>query len=531
MSARPKPFTVPQRVSSTATVPAPVGGLNAYDSIANMPETDAIIMRNFYPEAYGVRVRRGYKEHAIGLNGDVGTLMQYYGVTGSPTIFAVDQTQVMDITATGDYSAGTPICASAYPWWQYTNMGNASGNHMIAFNGVDDGIVFDGTGLHRLVAGDGTTVDTWSGVDPQDLVVPVVHQHRLWAVEKDSTRGWYLPPDQYYGVAVSFDFGANFSRGGFLQTLITYTQDSGYGPDDYLAGISSAGELVLYKGTDPGTATTWGLVGVFYIGATFTRRCASRFGGDVAILTQYGMITIGSIAKPTDVTVLDNALSRKIQPVISEVVSEGSARLGWAMLLYPNANMQVINVPGIIPSQTLQLVYNTLTKAWGLFEGMPAVSWMSVNDSLMFGATGKVYRAWEGGLDNVDLQGNNGIPVYAECQQSFNYFSMRGANKHFKLFRPVLMFRGGFKYRAGANMDFDLNSLPPPASFSTSNYGIWNTAIWDLHDVWSGGAQTDKQWVSIVGIGYAAAIRIGIYTQSDVIWASTDWVFEKGGVV
>jgi hypothetical protein len=409
---------------------------------------------------------------------------------------------------------------------------NPAGTHMVAFNGADDGILWSSDGLHRLVAGNGTAADTWSGVDPKKLVVPVVHQSRLFAVEKDSTKAWYLPPQQVWGIAKFFDFGANFQRGGFLQTLVVYTQDSGYVPDDYLVAISSGGECVIYKGTDPETLDTWALVGVFFIGSTFTRRCAVRFGGDVAILTQYGLVTVGSIAKPTEYSVLDNALSQKIQYLISEVTHGAEDRGGWSVTFHAPTNMMLINVPGIDVSQTFQLAYNTLTKAWCQFEGMHAWCWYSVFDQLFFGGGDDVlYRAWEGYLDDVDLDGKNGRYIEAEVQQAFSYFKLPGENKHFKMFRPTFLYNGQFKFRAGANMDFDFATVPPPASFGIAIYGIWNESLWNDGDVWSGGSQSNKQWISIVGLGYAAAIRISVKCGASLIWVSTDWLMEKGGVV
>jgi hypothetical protein len=80
-------------------------------------------------------------------------------------------------------------------------------------------------------------------------------------------------------------------------------------------------------------------------------------------------------------------------------------------------------------------------------------------------------------------------------------------------------------------MDFDFTSQPPPANFALNTSGIWNTSLWDTNDVWAGGSQTDKQWVSIVGIGYAAAARIALETGAGAVWVSTDWLMEKGGVV
>jgi hypothetical protein len=520
-----------RQISYSKTVTAPIGGLNAFNSISNMPESDAVVLRNFFPEPFGVRVRKGYREHATGLDGDVCTLMRYNAIDGTTKLFAVDQVGVYDVTTPGDYSLAVPVADSTNPWWQCTNSANPAGTFLIAFNGKDDGLLYDGTAMHSLVDGNGTDPYTWSGIDPKLLVQPIAHQHRIWAVEKDTTRAWYLPPEQLWGVAESFDFGGNFNRGGYLQALTTYTYDSGYGPNDYLAAISSAGEVSLYKGIDPNSAADWALIGVFYVGATFTRRCTTKFGGDFAMLTQYGMVTMNSVMSPASDSVLNNALSQKIQYLISEVTSEGSYRAGWDIHTFASANFMMINVPGVVPEQTFQLVYNTLIKAWTIFEGMVANCWVTVADTLAYGSNGKVYRAWEGTLDEVLLDGSGGHTINAEAQQAFSYFQEPGANKHYKMFRPTFLYSGKFKYRAGANMNFDFATQPPPASFSTSNFGVWNTSLWDEGDVWAGGSQSDKQWVSITGIGYAASIRIGIDTSSETVWVSTDWLMEKGGVV
>lgn len=518
------------QTSGSSTVQAPTGGLNAFDPISNMPETDALSISNFFPEAFGLRLRKGYVEHATGFTGAVCSILSYIPQTGNRQIFAVDQTAAWDITLPHDISEDTEKWLSTNPWWQSVNFSNPAGTHMLAFNAVDDGVLVSSTGVHRLVAGNGTDAYSWSGVDPKKLVSPIAHQHRIWAVEKESTRGWYLPPEQVWGVATSFDFGANFSLGGYLQALATYTQDSGYGPDDYLVAISSAGQVVVYKGIDPSSSTDWSLVGVFLVGATFSRRCATNFGGDVALLSQYGMVTIGSLAKPDSTSVLDNALSKKVQTLMSQVVSEGSYRSGWSILLFPSANMMVINVPGLDYTQTFQLVFNTVTKAWSMFRGMQAFCFSVMSDTLMYGSQGRVYRAWEGNLDGVLLDGTGGTNITGEVQQAFSYFGLPGANKHYKMFRPTFVYSGVFQYRAGANMDFDFATQPPPAAFGTANFGIWNASNWDSTAVWSGGSQSSKQWVGISGVGYAAAIRMSVESGSELLWVATDWLMEKGGV-
>ena len=137
----------------------------------------------------------------------------------------------------------------------------------MAVNGVDSPIWIkpDGT-IERLIAGDGTTANTISGIDPVKFIHVYSHQKRIWFVEKESTSGWYLPPNVLYGIAKQFDFGPNWTRGGYLTQIITWTIDDGNGADDHLAAISSEGEVSIYQGTDPDNADTWTLQGVYFAG-------------------------------------------------------------------------------------------------------------------------------------------------------------------------------------------------------------------------------------------------------------------------
>lgn len=58
------------------TLPAPVGGLNARDSVDKMNQADAIVMDNYIPMDTKVVLRRGYAEY-VRLNAAVKTLAEY----------------------------------------------------------------------------------------------------------------------------------------------------------------------------------------------------------------------------------------------------------------------------------------------------------------------------------------------------------------------------------------------------------------------------------------------------------------------
>jgi len=57
--------------AKSASLPASVGGINAYDSLMMMPPQDCIYTFNLMPVEYGLRLRRGYSEWsqgAVGVN-------------------------------------------------------------------------------------------------------------------------------------------------------------------------------------------------------------------------------------------------------------------------------------------------------------------------------------------------------------------------------------------------------------------------------------------------------------------------------
>jgi hypothetical protein len=519
-----------RQISNSTTTVSPVGGMNTYDAIPAMPVQDAILLRNFLPSSYGVSIRKGYRNHADGFTGIVKTLMTWRNTDGTNAFFAVDDDGIYDVS-TPDTVTGTPDVDLTDARIQWTVMGNSAGVHLIGFNGVDDGVWYTDAGWDSLESGNGTDSGTWANVDPADLIHCTVHQKRVWAVQKDSTLGWYLPPEQIYGVASSFDFGGVFNRGGYLQALTTWTHDGGDGMDDYLLAISSAGQVAVYKGLSPDSVATWECVGTYFVGETFTRRCFAKYGGDVVLLTQYGVLTMSGIVKSSDGSVLTTALSRKIQSLFSQVTTEGSYRDGWQILVYPSANLLIVNVPGLDITQNTQLVLNTIIGSWTTFSEIEAFCWATDYDSLFFGGDAVVHRAWEGFQDNVAQDGSGGDDILASAQQAFNYFGLPGQLKHFKMVRPTFIVNGEFEYQIGINVDFNFNDTEAPGGMGIENAGIWGTSEWGDGSVWTGGYHSSKQWSSVLDFGYAASVRLSMKANSEITWTSVDWIFEKGGIV
>lgn len=521
-----------RQISKSTTLVAPVGGLNTYDPISTMNKTEAIILRNLFPASYGCQLRRGSRLHAGDFTGTVSTLMAWNGNDGTSKVFAIDEDGLYDISSVGDVS-GTPEEEVTNSWWQHVTMGNAAGTHLIAFNGVDDGLWYTSTGWTRLEEGNGTDTGTWLGVDPADLVQCTVHQKRLWAVEVGTCFGWYLPPDQIYGAATNFDFGPCFTAGGYLQALTTWTHDGGDGPEDYLLAISSGGQVAVYRGLDPSSAESWELTGVYYIGPTFTRRCWVKYGGDVIILTTHGIITMNGLLNSTDGSIFSTALSRKIQSTLSSLTIEGADRNGWELILYSPANMLIVNVPGVTVSNNVQLVMSTIQGGWAIFSGIPAACWAKDSETIYFGTSTEVYRFWEGFTDQADYENENGTNVVGYVQQAFSDFDSPGEIKHFKMIRPTFISTDVFRYNIGLNTDYTFNTVDGIGDFpERSTGGTWDTSEWDdSSTTWGGGTNVVNEWLSVVGMGFTGSLTMVVESASELIWTSTGWIFEVGGPI
>lgn len=528
------PFVAGTRLSADLTsVPSPVGGLNAIDNLAAMPATDAVVMTNIVPQPYGCMVRKGYIEHATGLPGPVPTLAELASRNGSRKIYAWSDTGMYDVTSVGP--VGAPIVTGLNsPWWQHVSMGNSAGTHLVAFNGSDNGIWVHNNGvtLDRLVLGDGIVTGTWKNVDPANLIQCTVHQHRLWAVEEDSTIGWYLPPDQIYGVASPFDFGPLFKLGGYLSILATWTIDAGDGSDDKLVAISSNGEAVVYAGINPSSASDWALVGVYFVGTPVRgRRYYTNVAGDLFLVTMTGVVSMATLVTSTQVNVSsNNTYSKKIQFLLSDITSTLSDLDGWQIQMFPSINLLFINVPSVYFGGSGQIVANAINAAWCLFTGLDALVWARIDGHPYFGAPdGKVYRAWTGDTDGVSYLGEGGTNIQSRVQTAYSYFGKPALQKQIGMYRPNLSVVRPVSLNPQWLYDFKQvgDTFPSGAPPTPGGESIWGIAVWGS-SLWSGGMRVQRDWYQAVGLGVAASLDMRVSSDCETLWVSTDLSVKSG---
>ena len=531
------------RISKMATFPAPVGGLNIADNLVMMPATDATVMRNVISQPYGVELRKGNVRHATGLNSgaEVHTLVEHLTANSatSPRLYAFASTAMYEVTAPGDAARTASLTGLTNAVWNGPRVNNASGANRLLFNGVDDGIWIKNDFSIARITQDMTgtpPAGTIYNVSPRSLIGGTVHQKRVWLVEKNSTRGWYLAPEALSGVATMFDFGTIFLRGGHLAVLATWTVDSGSGLDDMLVAISSEGDIVVYTGIDPGSGTPgdWVLKGVFSAGRPLSQRAVVRKEGDLLIMTQFGLLSLSKAISSDSFSDANSGayLSRKIQYTLGQLATDLPTTFGWEILPSPNNNVVIVNVPMTVESG--QFVQSSVTGGWSQFDGWDALCWCKFGEHTVYGdRDGNVWRALEGYTDDA-IQSDattitNGEPVLGEVQTSFNFFQSLSVVKHAKMVRPTFIGGSKIDYAIMVNPDFDYDAATTPGISGILGESLWGTALWGT-DSWIGTGMSGTQhvWTGVPGIGSAFALRLAIRAAKPVLWASYDIMYEEG---
>lgn len=499
--------------SQNVSIPAPVRGWNARDSLANMPEDFAVSLDNMFPNLTSCDLRSGYESHSTGNGtGAVETLVEYAGPVTRKLISAAGSVIYDSSAAGGSTSIAT---GKTNARWQTTMMGTSGGNFLFMVNGADAPIYYNGSAF---------VTPTLSSVTAANIIHVTTHQRRLFFVFKQSLTFGYLPVVSVAGTVSTFDLSGLCRKGGYLMAIGSWTRDGGSGPDDLFVAITSEGEVILYSGNDPSTAADWVLSGVFSIGKPIGRRCIEKVGSDLIVTTQDGAISLTTFLPIDQVASTSMAMSTNIQNEFLASARSYGDNFGWQSLHYPQGSYQLFNIP-LTTTTANQYVINTQTGAWCRFTDQNAACWALYNGDLYFGAQdgGIIYKA-DTGLDD------NSNNIDWKILPAFSYYGARGSQKLFTLCRPHFTATGSPGFAIDLNLDFSDRTPTSVPTEPTITGALWDVARWDT-GLWTGSAQT-ANWVTVRGLGEAASPAIHGATKSITIkFNSYDMVWQQGNAI
>jgi hypothetical protein len=480
----------------SGSIPAPVGGLQLKSGIAALKPNEALLLDNWFPKPGYVQVRGGYTSQATGIGALVGSLLEWAG-PASRKFFAAKSTAIYEITAGGAVGAAA-VSSLNSAYWQTVNFTTAGGSFLVLCNGADSVRNYDGTTW---------TTPSITGVTSSNLINVASYKTRLWFVEKDSTKAWYMPTSAISGAATSLEMGDKFTKGGKLQIIGTLSRDAGNGAQDIICFVSSRGEVIAYQGSDPTDTNNWTLIGKYMAAPPISNRALIRIDGDLGLLTSKGVVSLRQVAAGGISAADRGAITGNVdQGIIDDFTSYG-ALTGWEMIVHPQTRQMIVNVPTSNSTAT-QYAMNIQTGKWCTYgryaSPLDATCWGIFNESLYFGTSGgTVYKAETGAQDN-------GSAITAQLKTSFQSYGRKGGVARITMVRPLFTAGGQVLPAIRVNVDYR-NDTPMTTdefpSTSGSAGAVWDVSLWDT-GVWGDTDTPYADWLAAQGIGTVSSINM-----------------------
>ena len=643
-----------QNTATTTSVPAPIGGWNARDSLANMSPTDAVQLVNWFPTPTDVTMRKGYTVASILTTStgvqtissithveDVATLTtasahnlntgDYVSITGTtPTEFSgvhkitvissTKFTYVMDATPTGNATvvgtylnqAKTPINtlmnytkttgyslfgAAGTDIWdtkpnpavkvftginsdklQSVNMTNTAGHFLVACNGVDPTMIYDGTRWFYVAT---TSV--------AQTISSITHVGAVATLTTSIAHGLVTGNRVTISGAVSGEYNGTYVITVTGATTFTYTMASTPAANASVVGTyttigidgvnnSKFINVNLFKNrlyfTEKDSLTCWYLP-VDSIGGTAKPLYFGGIARNAGYLQAMGTWTLDAGQGADDYAVFVTSMGEVIvyngtDPDNADTwLLKGVWQLGqtfsrrcffkWA------GDLLLLTQDGLVPlSSALQSsrldprvnltdkIYFAVSQAattyfanfgWQInyfaSENMLILNIPITNGTEQYVMhtitkswgrfTGIQANCWEVSGDNDMHFGGNGYVatfytanaddetnITAAAQQAYSYFDSPGQLKRFTMVRPILQSSGGVpNVYCGLSVDFDTQINLGQVSFNPSSQ---NDGVWSVSKWdranWAGGLTTTKIWQGVTGIGFTGSINLNVAARN-----------------
>ena len=523
------PFKTPMRaaaakISSLANIPAPVGGLNLRDPISEMAPTDAVVLENMIPRQNGVQMRLGYQLHVDDVGHPVKTLMSYTAPSPNDNkLFACANGNIYDVTSDPATAVVTGTGSTDDVWW-FTQFTTPADTFLLA--------VSPGAGYYTYSTTSGWVLRTPSGLPTTTLRTVFVWKQRVFFTAVGDAHLWYLQAvNTVSHSAAGFHMGSLLRNGGYLSAGFNWTLDAGVGIDDHLVVVGTEGDVGVWQGTDPSSANTFALRGVWYIGPVPKYgRYFSSFGGDVMVLSELGLIQVSKLVNGQFVDA-DPGPVQKIQTVINPLVTQLKDTISWDVFVAPSDDVLVIRPPKQPSGVYQQFGMNINTGSWCTFSNMSMDCAAVLAGVTYFGnSDGKVYKAFYGLRDNVAIDGTGGDLIEGDLQTAFQSFGNPGILKKFGMVRPVFIAANPPAVKVRVNVQYSFTDVSGSPSFTTPTTSIWDAATWNTA-VWAGSDNTYQAFAGVAGMGYYGALRMKVRGSGGTIFSSTHMLVEPGGIM
>lgn len=444
-------------------------------------------------------------------------------VTGLPSSFPT----INEVTQV--YTFGTASASSGFG--VSTVVVNAAGNHFLAYCDEENGyILYEEDGA--VWNAGGPTGAEVTGVTAGKLVHVMSWKNRLWFTEYETGSAWYLDVGALGGAATEFVFGTRFKAGGTLVGLWSWTYDGGSGIDDSLVAVSSGGDVLVYRGTDPNVLGAFALSGVWQIGRPPKgRRIATEDGGDLLLMSSLGILSMSKLVNGASSFDRTQYETTKVANLFGQVYASANTVDGWAMHIHPEDACLMVWTPAGTATESGQLVMSIATKGWSQYSGLPAGLCAGAWGGLLYFGTddGRVCIN-TGYVDGVLLSDSSAAT--AIDWTLITAFTTLGSpvQKRLQNIRTRILCQGGeVPLTVEARYGFDLSEPDAPQSVTTSGTNTWDSALWD-QATFSGGYAPQSRLFGAFGCGSEVALAVRGQTKARMTLVGMDVSFTVGGM-
>ena len=564
--------------ATTASVPSPIGGWNARDSLAQMAPTDAVQLVNFYPTPTDVSFRKGYTVVSSGITGKVNSLMNYNIEAGGYNLFAAAGTKIYDATQDPAVQVFSGITNDKFI---HVSITNTSGSYLVACNGTDPTMIYDGSkwfylattstaqtistityvtttatlttaAPHNLVTGNRVTI---SGATPSQYngtyVITVTSPTAFTYVMASSPGANATVVGSYTVLGITGVNSNRFVNVNLFKNRLYFTEkdsltcwyldvDSIAGPASplYFGGIARNGGFLQAMGTwtlDAGQGADDYAVFVTSMGEVIVYNGTDPDNADTWVLK--GVWQLGQtfarkcffkwsgdllLLTQDGLVPLSSALqSSRLDPRVNLTDKIYYAVSQAATIYYANYGWQI----NYFASENMLILNIPIT------NGVEQYVMHTITKSWGRFTNIEAY-CWEvSGDADMHFGGDgyvatfytalsdDGNNIKGFAQQAYSYFDSPGQQKRFTLVRPILQSDGGVpSFLCGISVDFDTNADLGAISFNpnTTSVAKWDTAVWDSN-AWNWGSGTlitTKQWQGVTGIGFSASMAIQVVSSN-----------------
>ena len=507
----------PKPEAQAFTFPAPIRGLVLNENIATTGQATAKVLDNWVCTPTGIRVRGGSQRYAT-LPGPVKSVFSYRGQGGK--LFASTGSAIYDLTSNPNPLSATAVLSGLTSGDFSTAMfSTAGGSFLFAANGTD---------ALRMYNGLNWSVPTITGAPLNKLAHVWSYGSRLFFVERDSMVVHFLPVDSIGGAASQVSLMGVFGLGGSVMFGATWSMDAGDGLDDKCVIVSTEGEVAVYEGTNPASASDWSLAGLYQITRPLGRNAVMRAGGDLLIATETGLVPLSQVVQKDPAALSMAAVSANIAPLWSEYASTYDAP--WQIVKWPEKGIMLVALSSGV-ADDVTLCCNLQTGSWS--------RWTNIGIRAVDRFDGHVFAGGNDGIvRRLETSGTDTGAIYtAVFVGAHEGLGAPGVQKTAYQARALFRASHAINPQITAQTDYRIEVSPPPAAARYTIPGVWDESIWD-EALWDSGiaaAALSSYWRSLGRTGYSIApelqLSFGGTSAPNVELVSIDVTYSAGALV